>query len=85
MNRDQAILIRDALHDLHGHTGRDRNEAEDVNAPVAEAWQSGGGIWLVTFTNHKGEYVCISDEAICTYADEAEFYNGERISAIEIY
>lgn len=38
-----------------------------------EAWQSGGGIWLVVFRRADGHVVVISDDAVCQYENEAAF------------
>lgn len=44
-----------------------------AKALEAEAWQSGGGIWLVIRRRHDGRLVVISDETINEYESEEAF------------
>lgn len=47
-----------------------------------DAWNSGGGIWLVRIQKGTEKLVVISDEAVCEYADEDAFESGEASSTI---
>ena len=47
-----------------------------------EAWQSGGGIWLVLLRRQDGRLVVLSDDAICEYADDHAFEEGQASHSI---
>ena len=47
-----------------------------------QAWQSGGGIWLVLKRFQDGRLVVISEEAVCEYASEEDFESGSHQQAI---
>jgi hypothetical protein len=58
-------------------TGLNEKTAEQVaKALGGNAWQSGGGIWLVLLRRKDGTLVVISDEAIGEYSSEAAFDAG---------
>jgi len=41
-----------------------------------EAWNSGGGIYIVLIRNSLGQIVGITDETICLYANEKALEDG---------
>lgn len=56
----------------------DERTANQLAALVGgEAWQSGGGIWLVTVTRDDGALVVFSGDAICEYENDAAFDAGK--------
>lgn len=60
---------------------------EEQAAAVAEilggeAWQSGGGIWLVLKRRSDGRLVLVSDESVCEYEDEQSFERNEVWNSI---
>jgi len=50
----------------------------------AEAWQSGGDIWLVLIHRQDGHLVVISDEAVCEYESQEAFDTGKATAAINL-
>jgi hypothetical protein len=50
-----------------------------------EAWQSGGGIWLVLRTKSDGRIVVVSDESVCEYEDRDAFDEGRAASTILLH
>lgn len=49
-------------------------EAKQIAQSLSgEAWQSGGGVWLVILRQGSGKLVAVSDEAVCEYDDEQNF------------
>ncbi len=49
-------------------------QAETLAAIVGgEAWQSGGGVWLVTLHTSADKFVVFSGDAVCEYDDEEAF------------
>lgn len=38
-----------------------------------EAWQSGGGVWLVTVNREDGSLVVFSGDAVCEYENDEAF------------
>jgi hypothetical protein len=40
-----------------------------AKAVGGDAWQSGGGVWVVTLNREDGRLVVFSGEAVCEYAD----------------
>ena len=50
-----------------------------------EAWNSGGGIWLVVIKRSDGRLVVISDDAVCEYADEQAFENSRADAAVVLH
>ena len=64
-------------------SGLNENTAEQVAKTFGgEAWQSGGGIWLVMLTRNDGKVVAISEDCICQYASEQAFQNSLAESCI---
>ncbi len=53
-----------------------------ASALAGEAWQSGGGMWLVLLRQGNGKLVVISDEAVCEYEDEKHFEEAKNSKAI---
>lgn len=52
----------------------DERTAEQLAVIVGgEAWQSGGGIWLVTLNRDDGSLVVFSGDAICEYESDGAF------------
>lgn len=52
----------------------DERTAEQLATIVGgEAWQSGGGIWLVTVNRDDGSLVVFSGDAICEYESDEAF------------
>ncbi|QHI69282.1 hypothetical protein [Tichowtungia aerotolerans] len=41
-----------------------------------EAWNSGGGIYIVLVRNSLGQIIGITDESICLYANEQALEDG---------
>ncbi len=61
----------------------DEKQADMVaDALGGQAWQSGGGIWLVLLRQGNGKLVVISDEAVCEYDDEQHFEESKPSKAI---
>lgn len=61
----------------------DERTAEQLSAIVGgEAWQSGGGIWLVTATRDDGSFVVFSGDAICEYENDEAFDAGRAAKTI---
>ena len=59
-------------------TGLNETTAPQVaQALGGEAWQSGGGIWLVLVRRKDGRLVVISDDVVGEYASEADFEAGK--------
>ena len=86
MNERDANALAVALNLKFDQKGAfSRNSPPNPDKPFAEAWQSGGGIWLVTFMNTRGNFVCISDEEICEYESEQAFEDGIYMQSVEIY
>ncbi len=49
----------------------DENTAEQLAAIVGgEAWQSGGGIWVVSVHREDGSLVVLGGDAICEYEND---------------
>lgn len=61
----------------------DERTAEQLAAIVGgEAWQSGGGIWLVTVNREDGTLVVFSGDAICEYESDEAFDAGRAAKTI---
>jgi hypothetical protein len=61
------------------------NEEQAVaiaDALSAEAWNSGGGIWLVRKQRTDGRLVVISGDVVCEYDSEDSFGNNEPAASI---
>ncbi len=69
----------------------ERTGINDETAPViarilsAEAWNSGGGIWLVIKRREDGSLVALSDEAVCVYSDDTAFGAGRADNVIQFH
>ena len=50
----------------------------------AEAWQSGGDIWLVLVRRPDGHLVVMSDEVVCEYENQEALDAGRPISTIAL-
>ena len=67
----------DAVEGVTGRPKMDEQQATSIaNALGGEAWQSGGGIWLVLLRRSDGRVVVISDEVVCEYDGEDAVQNG---------
>lgn len=63
----------------------DEKTAEQLAVIVGgEAWQSGGGIYLVTVNRDDGSLVVFSGDAICEYANDEAFDAGQASKMIPI-
>ncbi|MGE3109704.1 MAG: hypothetical protein AB7N65_11210 [Vicinamibacterales bacterium] len=61
----------------------DQRTAEHLAAIVGgEAWQSGGGIYLVTVTRDDGSLVVFSGDAVCEYESDEAFDAGRAAKTI---
>lgn len=61
----------------------DERTAEQLAVIVGgEAWQSGGGIWLVTVNREDGSLVVFSGDAICEYDSDEAFDAGRASKTI---
>ncbi|MBN8599254.1 MAG: hypothetical protein J0L78_16395 [Planctomycetes bacterium] len=61
----------------------DQRTAEQLAAIVGgEAWQSGGGIYLVTVTRDDGSLVVFSGDAVCEYESDQAFDAGRAAKTI---
>jgi hypothetical protein len=53
-----------------------------ANIVGGEAWQSGGGIWVVTVNRDDGSLVVFSGDAVCEYADDEAIDEGRASKSI---
>lgn len=61
----------------------DEKTAEQLAVIVGgEAWQSGGGIWLVTVNRDDGSPVVFSADAVCEYENDEAFDAGRASKTI---
>lgn len=61
------------------------SQAETLAAIMGgEAWQSGGGIWLVTVNREDGRLVVFSGDAVCEYESEEAFDEGRSSNEIAL-
>lgn len=61
----------------------DERTAEQLAAIVGgEAWQSGGGIYVVTVHRDDGKLVVLSGDAVCEYESEEAFDAGQASSTV---
>ncbi len=61
----------------------DERKAQSVaKALGGEAWQSGGGAWLVIVRRDDGRLVVLSADAVCEYESETAFDEGRASSTI---
>ena len=64
-------------------TGLNEQTAEQIaKALGGEAWQSGGGIWLVLLRRGGGRIVVLSEDAVAQYESEEQFESGAADSTI---
>lgn len=63
-----------------------QKQAEALAAIIGgEAWQSGGGIWLVTRQRGDGHLIVFSDDAVCEYESEEAFErDAQPLSVVEL-
>lgn len=75
-----------AWYDLSfARCGMDEQTAEQLAVILGgEAWQSGGGIWLVTVNREDGSIVVFSGDAICEYENDEAFDAGRASNTILI-
>ena len=62
----------------------EKTAAQVAKALGGEAWQSGGGIWLVIRRRKDGSLVVLSDEAVCEYRSEEAFELGRAGSTVRL-
>jgi len=63
----------------------DENKARALAALLGgEAWQSGGGIYVVLVTNRRGQIVGITDECVCLYPDSDAFDENRPAQTIDM-
>lgn len=55
-----------------------------ADATGGETWQSGGGIWLAMCRRTDGALIVFSSDAICEYADEDSFDQGQPRNTIQL-
>lgn len=61
----------------------DERTAEQLAVVVGgEAWQSGGGMWLVTVNRDDGSLIVFSSDAICEYDNDEAFDAGRASKTI---
>lgn len=78
MNQNQAERLAALLDEITGAAG------------AHEAWNSGGGIWLVQGSRDSAggarpqALIVYSGDAICEYVDDAAFEAGRATVVIEI-
>jgi hypothetical protein len=61
----------------------DESTAEQLAAIVGgEAWQSGGGIYLVTVNRDDGSLVVFSGDSVCEYENDEAFDAGRASKTI---
>ena len=66
----------------------ERQELDELTAPVVatalggDAWQSGGGIWLIVKRTTDGRVVTISPEVVNEYANEEAFEEDRPKSSL---
>jgi hypothetical protein len=56
-----------------------------ADALGGEAWDSGGGIWLIRLERPDGKLVVISDEIVCEYENEAAFEQAAAAISIILH
>jgi hypothetical protein len=63
----------------------DEQRAEQLAAAVGgEAWQSGGGMWLVVLERPDGALVVFSGDAVCEYPDWEAFDQSDAAAMITL-
>ena len=64
----------------------DKDSAEKLAALIGgDAWQSGGGIYVVLKTNSLGQIIGITDESICVYKSDDALNEGMPEQNILLY
>jgi hypothetical protein len=53
-----------------------------ADALGGEAWQSGGGIWLVLVRRPDGHVVVFSDESVCEYENQDAFDEARATTTV---
>jgi hypothetical protein len=53
-----------------------------AKAVGGDAWQSGGGVWVVTLNREDGHLVVFSGEAVCEYENDEAFDAGRPLRTI---
>lgn len=64
------------------------NEAQAESVAKAlrgETWQSGGGIWLVTFQRADGKVIVMSDEVVKEYDNTAAFEDDRAAATVMLH
>ncbi len=56
-----------------------------ADALDADAWQSGGGIWLVLKRRADGRLAVLSDEVVCEYESASAFEGNRPAFAIQLH
>jgi len=81
---DMVAAGRDPWYGLKlARCGMDKRTAEQLAVLVGgEAWQSGGGIYLVTVNREDGSLVVFSGDAICEYENDEAFDAGRASATI---
>jgi len=64
-----------------GHCGR-TNSRQLATIIGGEAWQSGGGIYLVTVNRDDGSLVVLSGDTICEYENDEAFDAGRASKTV---
>ena len=82
---DSDVLSKEVFSRLWDEAPPQQEEAAGLNEQTAmqvakalggEAWQSGGGIWLVLIRRLDGRLVVISDDVVGEYGSETDFDAG---------
>ena len=53
-----------------------------ANIVGGEAWQSGGGVWLVTLDREDDHIIVFSGDAVCEYESDDAFNDGRASNTI---
>src|SRR5262245_29903393 len=71
------------IHFKTKDTAMNEQQAEAIASALdGEAWQSGGGMWVVTVTRDDGTLVVFSGDAICEYESDDAFDVGRASNTI---
>ena len=82
MEFDSDVLPKAVFSRIWDEALAGEEEASGLNEVTApqvartlggEAWQSGGGVWLVLVRRRDGSLVVVSDEVVCEYSSESDF------------
>jgi hypothetical protein len=83
MNTDQLLRVKGS-----GKKFGDCNDLTEETAPIAaaalggDAWQSGGGIWLIVKRCEDGRVATISSEVVKEYENEEAFEEDRARSCL---